>query len=69
LLSAKVVDEYLEAKVLGIKTHLVLLGPMSFVLVDKPTGGSVTRSEVLEAIVPLYQTLLSHLRAASAEWV
>ena len=69
LLSAKVVDEYLEAKKLGIGTRPVLLGPVSFVMLGKPTDASVTRSHVLRAIVPLYQALLSRLSAAGAEWV
>ncbi|QNI35761.1 5-methyltetrahydropteroyltriglutamate--homocysteine S-methyltransferase [Edaphobacter albus] len=69
LLSAKVVDDYLEAKSLGIETRPVLLGPVSFVLLGKPTDNNVTRTSVLEAILPLYSTLLSQLQAAGAEWV
>jgi 5-methyltetrahydropteroyltriglutamate--homocysteine methyltransferase len=69
LLSAKVVDEYLEAKELGIETRPVLIGPVSFVLLGKPTDATVTRSQVLKAILPLYQALLSRLSAAGAEWV
>jgi len=69
LLSAKVVEEYLEAKESGIETRPVLLGPVSFVLLGKPTDASVTRIQVLKAILPLYQLLLSRLSAAGAEWV
>jgi len=69
LLSAKAVDEYLEAKDAGIETRPVLLGPVSFVLLGKPTEASVTRGEVLKAIVPLYRELLSRLSDAGAEWV
>jgi len=69
LLSKKVVDDYLEAKELGIETRPVLLGPVSFVLLGKPTGQDVTRARVLQAILPLYATLLSELVAAGAEWV
>jgi len=69
LLSLKVVNQYLEAKALGIETRPVLLGPVSFVLLGKPTAASVTRAQVLQAIVPLYQELLARLQAAGADWV
>ncbi|HEX3942048.1 MAG TPA: 5-methyltetrahydropteroyltriglutamate--homocysteine S-methyltransferase [Acidobacteriaceae bacterium] len=69
LRSAKPVDEYLEAKALGIATRPVLLGPVSFVLLGKPTDASVTRAQVLRAILPLYEELLRRLSAAGAEWV
>jgi 5-methyltetrahydropteroyltriglutamate--homocysteine methyltransferase len=69
LLSAKAVDDYLEAKTLGIETRPVLLGPVSFVLLGKPTDASVTRAQVLQAILPLYKDLLTRLTTAGAEWV
>jgi 5-methyltetrahydropteroyltriglutamate--homocysteine methyltransferase len=69
LRSTKAVDEYLEARSLGIETRPVILGPVSFVLLGKPTAVAVTRGEVLEAIIPLYVELLSRLRAAGASWV
>ena len=39
----KVLEEYLEAKAQGIETRPVLLGPVSFVLLGKPTETGVTR--------------------------
>jgi 5-methyltetrahydropteroyltriglutamate--homocysteine methyltransferase len=69
LLSTRAVSDFLEAKALGIATRPVVLGPVSFVLLGKPTDTSVTRSQVLQAILPLYEELLSHLHAAGAEWV
>ncbi len=69
LLSTKIVDEYLEAKSLGIETRPVLLGPVSFVLLGKPTDAKVKRADILKAILPLYASLLSQLKAAGAEWV
>jgi 5-methyltetrahydropteroyltriglutamate--homocysteine methyltransferase len=68
LLSEKAVADYLEAKALGIETRPVLLGPVSFVLLGKPTDASVTRSQVLGEILPLYEELLSRLYAAGASW-
>ena len=69
VLSTKAVEDYLEAKALGIETRPVLLGPVSFALLGKTTDSSVTRGQVLEAILPLYEELLSRLHAAGASWV
>jgi 5-methyltetrahydropteroyltriglutamate--homocysteine methyltransferase len=69
LRSTKVVDEYLEAKALGIETRPVVLGPVSFVLLGKPTNSSVTRPLVLKQILPIYRELLQRLSAEGAEWI
>ena len=69
LRSTKVVDEYLEAKALGIETRPVVLGPVSFVLLGKPTNSSVTRPLVLKQVLPIYKKLLQRLSAEGAEWI
>jgi 5-methyltetrahydropteroyltriglutamate--homocysteine methyltransferase len=69
LRSAKVIDEYREAKALGIETRPVVLGPVSFVLLGKPTDPSVSRLEVLKQILPIYKALLQRLFAEGTEWV
>ena len=69
LRSNKVVEDYLEARALGIETRPVLLGPVSFVLLGKPTDARITRAQVLHSILPLYQELLTRLSQAGAEWV
>jgi len=69
LLSQKPLEEYLEAKELGIETRPVLLGPVTFVLLGKPTEPGVTRQLVLRSILPLYEELLSQLCSVGAEWV
>ena len=69
LRSTKAVDEYLEARALGIETRPVILGPVSFVLLGKPTAESVSRNSVLRAILPLYTDLLERLHLAGANWV
>jgi 5-methyltetrahydropteroyltriglutamate--homocysteine methyltransferase len=69
LRSTKVIDEHLEARSLGIETRPVILGPVSFVLLGKPTAASITRGEVLEALIPLYVELLKRLNADGANWV
>ncbi len=69
LRSRKPVDDFFEAKTLGIPTRPVLLGPVSFVLLGKISEAGQTQRQVLEAILPLYTEILSQLRAAGAEWV
>ena len=69
LRSMKVLNEYLEAKAMGIETRPVLLGPVSFVLLGKPTDETVSRAGVLKAILPLYRELLMRLAAAGADWI
>ena len=69
LRSQKALEEYLEAKELGIETRPVLLGPVSFVLLGKPTEPGVTRKLVLRSILPLYEELLGQLCSVGAEWV
>lgn len=69
LRSTKVIDDYIEAKALGIPTRPVVLGPLSFVLLGKPTEESVSRESVLRAILPIYQEIFKRLHSAGAEWV
>ena len=69
LRSIKALNEYLEAKTMGIETRPVLLGPVSFVLLGKPTDEAVSRESVLKAILPLYRELLTRLAAAGADWI
>jgi len=69
LRSTKALDEYREAKALGIETRPVVLGPVSFVLLGKPTNSSVTRPVVLKQILPIYKELLAKLAAEGAGWV
>ena len=69
LRSSKPVEEYLEAKALGVETRPVLVGPVSFVLLGKATDAKVSLPQVLEKILPLYKEVLARLKDAGAEWV
>lgn len=69
LSSNKPIAEYMEAKALGIVTRPVLLGPVSFILLGKATEQQVSLPEILRAILPIYQDVLTTLKAAGAEWV
>ncbi len=69
LSSTKILDEYLEAKALGIDTRPVILGPVTFVLLGKPTDPRVTRPAVLKQILPIYKALLRRLFEEGADWI
>ncbi len=67
--SHKAVDEYLEAKALGIETRPVILGPVSFLLLSKSTGDEGVSLDLLDNLVPVYVQVLSELSKAGAAWV
>ena len=67
--STKPVDEFLEAQALGIHTRPVLLGPVSFLLLSKPTDGKSDTLALLDRLLPAYEQVLKQLLAAGAEWV
>ncbi len=69
LSSNKIVDEYLEAKELGIETRPVLLGPVSFLLQGKVREEGVNGEDLLPKLLPVYCEVLKRLEAAGAEWI
>jgi 5-methyltetrahydropteroyltriglutamate--homocysteine methyltransferase len=68
LSTTKAVDEFQEAKFLGITTRPVLIGPVTFLKLAKMRDGS-DRWALLPKIIPVYQQVLKHLAALGAEWV
>jgi 5-methyltetrahydropteroyltriglutamate--homocysteine methyltransferase len=68
LASTKPVDEFLEAKALGIPTRPVLLGPVSFLLLGKMSGGGFPLV-LLDALLSVYEVLLAELGRVGALWV
>jgi 5-methyltetrahydropteroyltriglutamate--homocysteine methyltransferase len=71
LASTKPVDEFLEAKALGILTRPVLVGPVTYLLLARPAPGApdFDRLALLDRILPVYEEVLRRLAAAGAEWV
>ena len=69
LSSRKPLDEYEEAKELGIETKPVLIGPLSFLLLGKCVGGEFDRLELLDSLVEVYAEVLAELGKLGAEWV
>lgn len=64
----KPVDEFLEAKQLGIQTRPVLLGPVSFLHLGKSDKDSLDLEplSLLEKLLPVYVEILQKLAAAGA---
>ena len=67
LSSAKVVDEYREAKALGYETRPVLLGPVTWLSLTK--GRDVDPFDYLDEVLGLYSAVLTQLQHAGADWV
>ncbi|CAI5755489.1 unnamed protein product [Candida verbasci] len=67
----KPVDEYNEAKALGIETRPVLLGPISYLYLGKADKDSLDLEPIslLPKILPIYKELLAKLREAGATQV
>jgi 5-methyltetrahydropteroyltriglutamate--homocysteine methyltransferase len=65
----KPLREYAEARALGIETRPVLLGPVSFLLLSKPSEAGFRPLILLDLLLDVYARLLSDLHAAGAAWV
>ncbi|MGH8153198.1 MAG: 5-methyltetrahydropteroyltriglutamate--homocysteine S-methyltransferase [Rhodanobacteraceae bacterium] len=68
LRGSKPIDEFREARALGLDARPVILGPVSFLRLAKSTDGSAPLA-LLDALLPAYAQLLTRLAAAGAEWV
>ena len=69
LSAGKLVEEFQEAKALGVHTKPNLIGPVTFLLLGKTRGPRFDRFELLDALLPVYAEALSRLAAAGATWV
>ena len=69
LSSTKPVDEFAEAKQLGITTTPVLIGPVTFLLLGKTKREGFDRTSLLDRLLPVYAAAIQQLAAAGAEWV
>ncbi|KAH7887656.1 cobalamin-independent synthase [Phlebopus sp. FC_14] len=72
LLYNKALQDYNEAKALGVSTRPVILGPISYLVLGKAAkeaSATFQPISLLSKILPLYKQLLSELKAAGVEWV
>jgi 5-methyltetrahydropteroyltriglutamate--homocysteine methyltransferase len=68
----KPLGELAEALALGVDARPVVVGPVTFLLLSKPSADApegFAPLELLDEILPLYETLLGLLRDAGAAWV
>ncbi len=64
--ATKIIQEYKEAKALGIQTKINLIGPLTFLALSKRIDGGDT-NELLYKIVPLYEQLLKEIAQLDAQ--
>src|SRR3989454_4164660 len=69
LASHKPIDEFQEAKALGITTRPVRTGPVTFLRLGRAGTGRFDRLELLDRLLPVYGEVLSRLVAAGATGV
>jgi 5-methyltetrahydropteroyltriglutamate--homocysteine methyltransferase len=72
LASTKPVDEFLEARALGIHTRPVLLGPVSLSWLSRAGQAGAaddTIVRVADRLVPVYVALLESLADVGADWI
>jgi 5-methyltetrahydropteroyltriglutamate--homocysteine methyltransferase len=69
LFSTKIIDEFYEAKQLGITTKPVLIGPVSYLLLGKEKEASFEKIDLIKNLLPVYIEILSRLDALEVEYV
>ena len=67
LTSRKPIDEFLEARELGVHTRPVLIGPITYLLLGK--GSDVEPLSLVEDLLPVYGELFRELGTAGADWL
>lgn len=69
LFSTKILDEFVEAKAVGIQTKPVVIGPISYLLLGKEKEKGFHRIELLNDLLPVSLEIFRGLETAGAEWV
>ena len=69
LTSRKVLDEFKEAKALGINAKPVLIGPVSYLLLGKEKEPGFNRLDLLDRLLPVYLQVLGELEGIGAQYI
>jgi 5-methyltetrahydropteroyltriglutamate--homocysteine methyltransferase len=69
LFSTKVIDEFYEARQLGIVTKPVLIGPVSYLLLGKEKEEGFHRIDLVKNLLSVYIELLRKLDKLDVQWV
>lgn len=67
--SKKIIEEFKEAKALGIITKPVLIGPVTFLQLGKSTTEGFNSLELLDELLPVYVEIFKELEALGAEYI
>jgi 5-methyltetrahydropteroyltriglutamate--homocysteine methyltransferase len=67
--SNKLINEFIEAKQVGLNAKPVLLGPVSYLLLGKEKGDGFHRLELIRKLLPVYLNVLAKLEGAGAYYV
>ncbi|MXS80297.1 methionine synthase (B12-independent) [Nitrosomonas eutropha] len=62
-------QEIKEAKVLGINTKVVLIGPLTYLYLGKEITPDFQRLDLLPSLLPVYREILQQIVALGVEWV
>lgn len=62
----KALEEYKEAKALGIETKPVIIGPISFLLLGKEKESDFDKLDLVESLIPIYIKIFKELEDAGA---
>ncbi len=69
LFSDKILNEFYEAKQIGITTKPVIIGPVSYLLLGKEKEEGFHRIELIKNLLPVYVKLLEKLQQQGAKWI
>lgn len=69
LFSGKIVNEFVRAKQLGIKTKPVIIGPVSYLLLGKEKEAGFDKLDLIKKLLPVYLQILTELKDQGAEWI
>ncbi|WP_339870134.1 5-methyltetrahydropteroyltriglutamate--homocysteine S-methyltransferase [uncultured Algoriphagus sp.] len=69
LFSTKVIQEFTEAKQVGITTKPVLIGPVSYLLLGKEKEEGFERIDLIKNLLPVYLEILKKLDSLHVEYV
>ena len=69
LFSEKIINEFKEAKDLGIATKPVLIGPISYLLLGKEKEEGFHRIDLIDKLLPVYFEIFQKLQAENVEYI
>jgi 5-methyltetrahydropteroyltriglutamate--homocysteine methyltransferase len=69
LASERLLAEVAQARALGHRVKVALIGPLTFLWLGKARTESIDKLDLLDALLPAYVQLLVQLKEAGADWV